>query len=142
MKKQPEIRDPFLRVGTIRSSIAKAAGIPSADIYISRNFNTHMKNRHKTEYQQVGLDAITYAQTICRNFNQIRETGKADDKVKVAVLLIVHKERMHDVAVVELNYSHKYHFWEIKTAEPRRDSSVKKLALKWEGAKHPTNGNG
>lgn len=141
-KRQAVIRDPYIRVGTISRQVAKIAGIKSADIYISRNQIAHVERRHSTEYKQAGLDLLTYVRAICRDYNQIRETGKAADRVKEAVLLVVKKERLHDVAVIELNYSQEHHFWEIKTAEPRRNSAVIKLALKWEGAKHSSNGSG
>jgi hypothetical protein len=141
-KNTPAIRDPFIRVGTINKAVAKAAKIQAADIYINRNYRAHIRNRHAAEYEQAGLDVVTYARTICQNFNQIRATGKAVDEIKEAVLLVVHKEKLHDVAVIELNYSQEYHFWEIKTAEPRRNSAINKLALKWEEAKHPSDGNG
>lgn len=141
-KKQPFIRDPYLLVGTISRSIAKLAGIKPADIYISKNYRVHLTNRHPTEYEQVGLDTINYVTFICNNFNEIRATGKIEDEVKEAVLLIVRHEKLHDVAVIELNYSQEHKFWEIKTAEPRRNSAVKKLALKWEGAKHSSGSNG
>ena len=91
-KNTPAIRDPFIRVGTINKAVAKAAKIQAADIYINRNYRAHIRNRHAAEYEQAGLDVVTYARTICQNFNQIRATGKAVDEIKEAVSTINYYE--------------------------------------------------
>ena len=46
------------------------------------------------------------------------------------------------IAAIDLNFAldMKKGFWEIKTAEPRRFSSIKNKTLIWEAAKHTSNG--
>lgn len=135
MSKAKAISKPYLKVGRIVQTIAQQAHITSADIYVSRNQLIHIENRHGKELAAVGMDAETFVRTVCRQYNQIRRGSNN------SLLLVVYDEKLAKVAAIDLNYSLKDSFWEIKTAEPRECSTVKKKALIWARA-HPANGNG
>lgn len=135
IRKQPGIRDPYIKVGRICATLAREAHIRAADIYISRNYLTHVANKHRVELSQIGLDALTFVKAVCRDFNQIRQGSRT------SLLLVVYGGEMSHVAAIDLNYSVKDNFWEIKTASPRNSEAVKRKPLVWEGA-HPSGGNG
>ena len=76
-----------------------------------------------------------FVKAVCRDFNQIRQGSRT------SLLLVVYGGEMSHVAAIDLNYSVKDNFWEIKTASPRNSEAVKRKPLVWEGA-HPSGGNG
>lgn len=81
------------------------------------------------------MEALSFVCMVCRQFNQIRKGSGS------SLLLVVYDEHLSKVAAIDLNYSLKEGFWEIKTAEPRDGSTVRKKALIWARA-HPASGNG
>lgn len=117
-------------------TIARQAHIKSSDIYVSNNYLTHISNTHAVELAKLGIAAKDFVSLICKDFNQIRKGS--DD----SYLLVIYNSKLPLVAAISLNYSVKKGFWEIKTAEPRRCSTIKKSVLIWEAAKHTSNGNG
>ena len=137
MAKSKEIlRHPYIRVGRLKMNIAKAAHLKSADIYVSENYIKHIENKHHVELTKIGFTAFDFVTHICDKYNQIREGS--DD----SYLLVLYNEKLPYVASISLNYSLKNGFWEIKTAEPRRCSTIQKRALIWTAAKHTVSGNG
>ncbi len=122
-----KINTPYTKVGRLKSTIAKAARLKCADIYISENQILHIKNKHSTELEQLGLTAEVYVKTIVENFNEIRE-GSND-----SILLVVFEKdnEFHNTAALTLNYSVEDDFWEVKTAQPRNTKNVLKKRKIW-----------
>jgi len=120
-----KLHEPYIKVGRLRRNIAAAVHVAAADIYVSRNYLKHIEDTHGQELHGVGMDALTFVKTVCNNFNQIRRGSGT------SLLLVVYDEKLSKVAAIDLNYSLKDKFWEIKTAEPRRRSAVSKSALLW-----------
>lgn len=116
-------------------TIARAAHIKAADIYVSQNQLRHIERRHGKEIGSCGLSALGFVENVCKKFNQIRIGSDS------SLLLVVYMDRLSRVAAITLNYSLKDGFWEIKTAEPRESSAVMKKTLIWPEA-HPDGGNG
>lgn len=129
------IPNGFVKVGRITMTIARAAHIKAADIYVSQNQLRHIERRHGKEIGSCGLSALGFVENVCKKFNQIR-IGSGS-----SLLLVVYMDRLSRVAAITLNYSLKDGFWEIKTAEPRESSAVMKKTLIWPEA-HPDGGNG
>lgn len=135
---------PYIKVGIISTQVANETFIQShtklqsGNIFITMNQLKHIKNEHGKELEQIGMLPLDYVKFVCENFNQIRE------RKNNGFLLVVDNKFTPNTAIIELNFSLnvKYGFWEIKTAEPRRSSTVKKSALIWEAAKHTSNGRG
>lgn len=129
---------PYIYVGEITKKVAAEAHIQSGHIYMSMNQVKHIRNTHKKELGIVGMTPMDYVRFVCQNFNQIRE--RKND----GYMLVVYNQSTPNTAIIELNFALniKRGFWEIKTAEPRRNSAVKKSALIWEAAKHTSNGSG
>jgi hypothetical protein len=134
-KKRPTIGEPFVKVGRIGATLAQHAHIRAADIYVSRNHLLHIEKKHGTELSAVGLDALSFVRAVCRDFNQIRHGSGS------SLLLVVFRGDMSHVAAIDMNYSVKEGFWEIKTASPRNSEAVLRKPLVWAGA-HPAGGNG
>lgn len=135
MENKPKMQE-YTLVGRIKATIAKKAHIKAGYIYISNNHVRHIANVHKKELAQIGIDALSFVRVICGNFNQIRKGSGS------SFLLVVYDEKLSRVAAIDLNFSLKKQYWEVKTAEPRRKSAVIRSALVWEAAKHTPNGNG
>lgn len=133
-----QIGEPYIEVGRISISIAKAIGRKPAKIYVSRNQIQHIIQRHGKDLEPFGLSVIDYIRFVCENYNQIR-IGTNN-----SILLLVYSNDLNHTACIDLNFSIdiKHGFWEIKTAGPRRSSAVNKKALLWEAAKHTSNGRG
>ncbi len=128
----------FIEVGCIPVKIARIIKMQPAKIYVSTHQIQHISNKHGVELQTLGISAIDYIKYVCAVFNQIRKgTGSS-------IILIVYNEHINHTACIDLNFSlnRNHGFWEIKTAEPRRYSTVKRKALLWEAAKHTSNGRG
>ncbi len=80
---------------------------------------------------QLGIEALAYVRIIVSNFNQIRKgTGNS-------LLLIMCSDEMSHIAAIEMNYSTKDGFWEVKTAQPRLKTKVEKKELLWGIAQVP-----
>lgn len=135
MAKQSKSPNDYTKVGRITMTVARAAHIKAADIYVSPNQLRHIERRHGKEIGSCGLSALGFVENVCKRFNQIR---MGSDN---SLLLVVYVERLSRVAAITLNYSLKDEFWEIKTAEPRESSAVMKKTLIWPEA-HPDGGNG
>lgn len=130
------LQHPYIKVGRLKMSVAKAAHLKCADIYVSENYLRHIWNRHNVELKRIGFTALDFVVHICDKFNQIRE---GNDN---SYLLVLYNDKLPYVASISLNYSLKKGFWEIKTAEPRRCSTIQKRALRWTAAKHTVSGDG
>lgn len=126
----------YEKVGRIKMNVARKAHIKSADILISENQIRHIENKHSSELAILGISAISFVRLVCNNFNQIR---KGRDE---SILLVIYDIDLSFVIAIDLNYSIQKNFWEVKTAEPRRLSSIKKSVLIWAAAKHTASGNG
>lgn len=125
----------YIKVGRLKMTIANDIHQKAAYIYITENQVKHIEDRHHVELSKVGFSALDFVKAICSSFNQIRATRNG-------LLLVKYNSILPYTAVIELQYIDKTNFWEIKTAEPRRVSTVKKKALIWEAAKHTSNGSG
>lgn len=132
------VKNEYIEVGRIPANIAKAIRLKPAKIYVSTHHIQHIANKHGVELQMLGISAMDYIKYVCAAFNQIRK-GSGD-----SIILIVYNEHINHTACIDMNFSLsiKHGFWEIKTAEPRRYSTVKRKALLWEAAKHTSNGRG
>ena len=131
-----KIREPYIKVGRLKSTVAKKAHLKCADIYVSENYLKHIQIQHGGELKSLGIAPIDFVKLICDNFNEIRQ-GTGD-----SVLIIINNNNLAYVAGIALNYSLEKGFWEIKTAEPRRVKTIKNKALIWSAAKHSDDGNG
>ena len=131
-----EPNSPFIHVGEISKVIAEEAGISKGKIYVSIKQLQHIAGKHETEINQIGMKVLDYIRFVCQNFNQIRKAANS------SVLLVVYSEKLSNTAAIDLNFAldMKKGFWEIKTAEARRFSSIKNKTLIWEAAKHTSNG--
>ena len=139
-----QISDPYIRIGSITPSVARQAAeqtrtrLQPAPIYVSRNQLRHIGSKHKNELDSLGFSPLAYVKSICQQFNQIRKgTGNS-------ILLVIEAPELNHTAAVDLNFTLNAQrgFWEIKTAEPRRNSAIKNKALIWEAAKHTPGGHG
>lgn len=128
--------DGYIKVGRIKSTVAKKAHVKSAYIYIDESHLKHIEKKHGGYLAKLGIDAETFVRCICQNFNQMRHGTES------SVLLVVYRNNLHYVAAIDLNYSLKKGFWEVKTAQPRYSRAVLRLALMWTGAKNLSAGNG
>lgn len=126
LRKNQSYDPAYLLLGCIDNKTSKESGLKSGEIKISDNYLKHIKNDHWKELEYFGFKAEDFVRFIVENFNQIREgTGNS-------YLLVVYDKKYPKVAAIELNYSLKKEFWEIKTAEPRRIESVEKRKLLYE----------
>ncbi|MBQ9434911.1 MAG: hypothetical protein IJU33_02155 [Bacteroidales bacterium] len=119
------------KLGRLKLSVARAINVKCANICISDSYIVHIANTHKKELEQVGMSAIDYAQFVVDNYNQIRK-GSGD-----SILLVVYNKELSHTAAIALNYSLKSEFWEVKTAEPRRQSEIVKRKLLWRDCPSP-----
>ncbi|MDD3687836.1 MAG: hypothetical protein PHE56_13875 [Bacteroidales bacterium] len=99
-----------------------------AEIKVSENNLRHIQNKHKKELSELGLSAIELVSFIVANFNQIRKGTNE------SYWLVVYGEDKPKAAAIELNYSIKKEFWEIKTAIPMRIDMVNKKTLLWQSS--------
>ena len=131
-----QIRNPYIKVGRLKDTVARQAHLKCADIYVSENYLKHIQLQHGDELQALGIAPLDFVSLICDNFNEIRQ-GAGN-----SVLIVMYNSSLAYVAGIALNYSLEKGFWEIKTAEPRRLRTIQKKALIWSAAKHPDSGNG
>ena len=113
------------KIGRLGQSIARQIHKKCANIYITNDHIVHISNVHKKELEQIGMSAFDYVKFVVDNYNQIRQ-GSAD-----SLLLVVYNDKLSHTAAIALNYSIKDGFWEVKTAQPRRASEIKKKKLLW-----------
>lgn len=122
-----QIRNPYTKVGRLKSTIAHQAHLKCADIYVSENEIKHIENKHSVELEQLGLSADVYVKTIINNFNEIREGANGS-----ILLVIFEKDNdFHNTAALTLNYSIEEGFWEVKTAQPRNTKNLLKKKKIW-----------
>lgn len=130
MAKQSNIPEGFIKVGRINMTIARQAHIKAADIVIDQNHLIHIEDKHKTQLQPLGLNAFDYIKIVLTDFTEIREAERN------AVLMVKQNQgRPKDTVIIELTLNNKLHLWEVRTAEPRRKVSDKKLLWKKESGK-------
>ena len=122
MAEKTIIPEGFIKVGRITMTIARQAHIKAADIVVDRNHLIHIENEHKTQLQPLGLNAFDYIKIVLTQFTEIREAERN------AVLMVKqNQDRPKDTVIIELTLNSKLHLWEVRTAEPRRKVSDKKL---------------
>ena len=129
-EKQPKIPHGFIKVGRISMTVAREAHIKAADIVVDKNHLVHIGNEHKSQLQPLGLNAFDYIKIVLEQFSEIREAKRN------AVLIVKRNQgRSNDTVIVELTLNSKLHLWEVRTAEPRRKVSDKKLLWSKESGK-------
>lgn len=130
MAKQSKIPKDYIKVGRISMTIAREAHIKVADIVVTPNYLTHVKNEHNSQLEPLGLSAFDYIKIVVTQFTEIREAERN------AVLLVKqNQDRPKDTVVIELTMNSKLHLWEVRTAEPRSKVSGKKLLWRKENGK-------
>ncbi len=72
MAKQSKSPNDYTKVGRITMTVARAAHIKAADIYVSPNQLRHIERRHGKEIGSCGLSALGFVENVCKRFNQIR----------------------------------------------------------------------
>lgn len=122
-----QIRNPYIKVGRLKATVARQAHLKCADIYVSENQIKHIENKHCVELEQLGLSAEVYLKTIISNFNEIREGTNG------SILLVIFEKdnEFHNTAALTLNYSIEEGFWEVKTAQPRNTKNLLKKKKIW-----------
>ena len=130
-KNKTTIAPHYTKVGRIGLSISRKANIPAADIYISDNHLEHIKLQHGKDLSRLGFTANEFVNVVVGSFDQIRKgSGQS-------LLLVVYNEELLKVAAIELNYSLKKRFWEIKTATPMRVTALGSKSLIWQRERTP-----
>ncbi|MBQ5975478.1 MAG: hypothetical protein IJL48_07210 [Bacteroidales bacterium] len=116
----------YFKIGRLRMPVAKKIGVRCSDIYINKNHLAHIAHVHATELSQLGVSAMDYVSMIATRYNMILQgTGSS-------LLLVVYRGENNDVAAIDLNYSTKKGFWEVKTAQPRRYEEIAKKKKLWQ----------
>lgn len=116
----------YYKIGRIKMQIAKKAGVKCADIYIDSNHIAHIDHIHAVELSQLGMNAKSYVKMIVAQYNLILQ-GKDS-----SLLLVVYNGESNHVAAIDLNYSTKKGFWEVKTAQPRRNAEIARRKVLWQ----------
>lgn len=118
----------YIKVGRIKQTVAKEAYIKAADIMVNANHVKHIAAKHSTELNLCGITPLEYIKVIVENFNEIRKNKD------LSLLLVKTNEGSDaDTVTIELLYHVESEFWEIKTAQPRRD--LKNNELLWKSKK-------
>ena len=106
----------YIKVGRIRQTVAKEAHIKSADIMVNANHVKHIALKHNAELKLCGITPLEYIELIVNKFTEIRQN-------KGESLLLVKRNDPHDAdtVTIELLYNDMTKFWEVKTAQPRRN---------------------
>lgn len=125
LKKNQPTGNPYIRLGKMPVAAARALKIKPCDIYVSDNNLRHIERAHSCELQKLGIPAELFVKLIAKDFNQIREGSKG------SYLLIILNPNSSSVAAIEINYSLKREFVEIKTAIPMRMTEIVKHKLLW-----------
>ncbi len=124
-KRINKIAQNYQQVGKLPLKVARDLDIKQRNIYISDNNMLHIQKWHKKELEQLGISAKDFVNLVVHLFNQVRKGSGT------SLLLVVYNVELHYVAAIDLNYSLKNDFWEIKTAQPRRTKEVEKQTLLW-----------
>lgn len=108
--------DGYIKVGRIKQTIAKEAHIKAADIMVNANHIKHIASKHNTELKTCGITPLEYVELIVSKFTEIRQN-------KGESLLLIKRNDPHDAdtVTIELLYNNQTKFWEVKTAQPRRN---------------------
>ncbi|MDR1739595.1 MAG: hypothetical protein LBR45_02425 [Bacteroidales bacterium] len=118
----------FTKVGRITMPIARAARMKAADIYVDENHIKHIYNNHGKELQQLGFSAFEMVRTIVSSFNRIYKAPRNG----FYIVVYSKDNRKTKSAVIELNYSVKKEFYEIKNSAPYRTEFFNNRSLLWE----------
>ena len=116
----------YYKIGRLRMPVARKIGVRCADICINRNHLAHIAHVHATELAQLGVSAMDYVSMIASRYNMIMQ-GSGN-----SLLLVVYRGESNDVAAIDLDYSTKKGFWEVKTAQPRRYEEIVKRKKLWQ----------
>jgi len=130
--KQPKVTAIYYKVGRIKMTIAKAAHIKAAYIFVNKNHLLHIAGTHTKELQALGFTAKDFVKHVAQSFTRIYK----DKKTNALFLVVYHPEITHS-AVIQLNYVENFEFWEIKTAAPYRTAFFKNKLLVWRKGAHP-----
>lgn len=117
--------DGYVKVGRIRRSIAELARVKAADIMVNANHFKHIAKYHITELDRLAMTPLDYVKMVVDNYSQIRSNQGSS-----LLLVKLNKDRDSDTVSIELLYDNVRHFWEVKTAQPRRD--LRNNELLWE----------
>lgn len=118
----------YIKVGRIKATIAKQAGIEPGDIVINNNYLRHIKNRHGSEIFPYNKSILKYISAIADSFDQIRQGS--DD----SILLVLRDNNRNDVIGVQLTPlidDKGKNLWEIHTAQPREKFNRNQIII-WE----------
>ncbi len=114
--------DGYIKVGRIRQTIARAAHIKSADIMVNANHVKHIALKHSEELKSCGITTLEYIELIVNKYTEIRQ-----NKGESLLLVKRNDPKDADTVTIELLYNDVSHFWEVKTAQPRRNLSNNEL---------------
>lgn len=112
----------YTKVGRLKQPIAKEISRKAAYIYVDDYHLKHIENKHQHELSSVGLDAFNFVKLVVGGFNQIRK-GSGN-----SILLVIYNGKPKVVAI-ELNYSIKKGFYEVKTATIMSKKSIERKDL-------------
>ena len=122
--------DGYIKIGEIPlSAVSHKKGIHKGDIMINANHTKHIKIHHSPELDKLNLTPLKYAILVANYFTEIRKaTGSS-------LLLVMYSCRDNaDTITIELLYNEK-HFYEVKTAQPRRNLASNELLWQKENKK-------
>ena len=107
--------DGYRKIGEIpASAVNHRKGIYKGDIRVNANHIKHIKLWHSPEMDKLNFTPLKYVIMVANYFTEIRKaTGSS-------LLLVMYGSRDNaDTITIELMYNEK-HFYEVKTAQPRR----------------------
>ena len=116
MQKAKNIPFGYYKVGRITATIARKAHIKCADIVIDDNHIRHIEVWHGKELFALGMNAFDYVSMVAKGYSEIRK-----NKLNSILLVKKNKYRDSDTITMELTLNDKLNFWEVKTAQPRRN---------------------
>ena len=117
--------DGYVKVGRIRRSIAEIARVKAADIMVNANHFKHIAKYHTAELEVLAMTPLDYVKMVVDNYAQIRSNQGSS-----LLLVKLNQDRDSDTVSIELLYDNVRNFWEVKTAQPRRD--LRNNELLWE----------
>ncbi len=120
------------KVGRITQPIARIIRRKSANIYLTDNYIRHIFNNHAEQIEALGYTPKEFVILVMKDFNRIYK-GNGNS------LLLVKWNGSPKVVAIELNYSLKNKFYEVKTAQIRAKNSFNSKALMWEKQKKEFN---
>ncbi len=125
LKKNQPTGNPYIRLGKMPAAAARALKIKPYEIYVSDNNLRHIQKAHGVELSKLGVTPLAFVKMIVGSYNQIRK-GTGD-----SYWLIIYSEDYPAAAAIQVNYSLKRGFIEIKTAAPMRTTEIDKKTLLW-----------